>query len=314
MTRKSKSVLRAACIAAATLASTALVMTLATPVAVHAKGNEGKGGGNGGGNGKGGDRDRGGDRGGDRGSRSDRGNGARSERPAKPVREVRPAKPSAPGQAGKSSTATEGAPLHPSEKGKWNAANANQAALDAHIRNQNFNGTIGALAQYQLAARAAAGEELTEAELAALEGFVPAPDPVRIDTDLAALLNEGATEGDPVYSVEGGVVSCMTNCDGVDLAAVQAIADAEAARLAEEAQQAALDDFLAASEARIVEESNKSLSPERTEDLLDELAATLGVTRAETESTEADAAATETPEVDLTEATIEDPASVPTAE
>ncbi|PPB80872.1 hypothetical protein LV82_01605 [Albidovulum inexpectatum] len=291
MTRKTKSVLQAACIAAATLASTALIITLATPVAVHAKGNEGKGGGNGGGNGKGADRDRGGDR----GSRSDRGNGARSERPAKPVREVRPAKPSAPGQAGKSSTVTEAAPLHPSEKGKWNAANANQAALDAHIRNQNFNGTIGALAQYQLAARAAAGEELTEAELAALDGFIPDPDPVQIDTELAALLNEGATEGDPIYSVESGVVSCVANCDGIDLEAVQAIADAEAARLAEDSQQAALDEFLTASEARIVEESNKSLSPERAEDLLDELAGALGVSRAgaDAEDDVTSAAATE---------------------
>lgn len=33
--------------------------------------------------------------------------------------------------------------LHPSDLGKWNASNANQAALDAHIRNQNFNGPIG---------------------------------------------------------------------------------------------------------------------------------------------------------------------------
>ena len=171
-------------------------------------------------------------------------------------------------------------PLHPSELGKWNASHASQAALDAHIRNQNFNGTIGALAQFQLAAKAAAGEVLTDAEQAALDSFVGDGEAGISDQELADSLNNGAVDGDPVYSVDDGVVGCSANCDGVDLAAAQDAADAEAERLADEATQPALDDFLADSEARIVDESNKELSPERTEDLLDHLADQLGVTRA----------------------------------
>ena len=177
--------------------------------------------------------------------------------------------------------ATYEAPLHPSKKGKWNAVKANQAALDAHIRNQNFNGTIGALSQYQLAAKAAAGAELTEAEAAALDSLLGGGGMVDLsDQDLADFLNADTVEGDPVYSVEDGVVSCSDNCDAADVEAAQALADAEAERLAEEAEQVALDDLLSASEARIVNESNKPLSPEGTEQLLDELASALGVTRA----------------------------------
>ncbi len=56
------------------------------------------------------------------------------------------------------------------------------------------------------------------------------------------------------------------------------------ARLEAEAQQAALAEFLSASEARIVEESNKSLSPDDTEKLLGEIASTLGVVRASVSS------------------------------
>ena len=56
-------------------------------------------------------------------------------------------------------------------------------------------------------------------------------------------------------------------------------ADAEAARLQDEIQQAAYDDLLTDSEQRIVDESNRTLSPDLTEDLLDELAGQLGVTR-----------------------------------
>jgi hypothetical protein len=170
--------------------------------------------------------------------------------------------------------------LHPRDLGKWNASNASQTALDAHIRNQNFNGPIGGLAQFQLAARAAAGAELTAEEQAALDSFLGDDTAAISDQALADALNAGALPGDPVYAVDGGVVSCTENCGSVDLAAAQAAVDAEAAQLADAAEQAALDDFLRASEARIVDESNKKLSPDLTEDLLNELAERLSVTRA----------------------------------
>ena len=186
--------------------------------------------------------------------------------------------------------------LAPNLKGRWNASNANQAALDAHIRNQNFNGTIGALAQMQLAAKAAAGETLNDAELAALESFIGSEEIAVDDSALADLLNADAVDTDPVYSVEDGVVSCTANCDNADVEAAQATADAEAERLQEEAQQAALGGFLEDSEARIVDESNKTLSPDQTETLLDGIAADLGVTRASatTEATAGDTSVEDT--------------------
>ncbi len=183
-------------------------------------------------------------------------------------------------------------PLHPRDLGKWNASNANQAALDAHIRNQNFNGPIGGLAQFQLAAKAAAGEELTAEEQAALDSLLGDGRAAVSDQALADALNSGALPGDPVYAVDGGVVSCTENCDAVDLAAAQAAADAEAAQMADAADQAALDDFLSASEARIVDESNKQLAPDQTEDLLNALADRLGVTRAATAEELTDASGT----------------------
>ncbi|MXU63924.1 hypothetical protein [Oceanomicrobium pacificus] len=175
-------------------------------------------------------------------------------------------------------------PLRPNEKGRWNASNASQKALDAHIRNQNFNGTIGALAQYQLAARAAAGEELSDAERDALGAFVMPRDSDLTDDDLAEAINDGG-DGAPVFSVSSGTVSCVDNCpeDPVEKAALVAIAQAEVDALNAEREddflQADLDRFLLDSEQRIIDDSNKRLTPERNEDLLDGLADDLGVVR-----------------------------------
>lgn len=269
MTISSRLFLKAACFAIASLGATALVATVAMPDTAYAKG--GNGGGNGGGKGGGKSDHAGGKKGGYGKAKGASGKSAKAKPQHKHSKPVTTTSLETDGMLG--------APLHPSEKGKWNASNANQAALDAHIRNQKFNGTIGALAQYQLASKAAAGEELSEAEQAALDSFVGNEAVEISDQELEDLLNGEAVEGDPVFSVEDGVVDCTANCDGVDLAAAQDLADAEAAAIQDEAEQAALDDFLSESEARIVNESNKQLSPERTEDLLDELASDLGVTR-----------------------------------
>ena len=181
----------------------------------------------------------------------------------------------------------ESRPLHPSEKGRWNASNANQRALDAHIRNQNFNGTIGALSQYQLAAKAAAGDELNEYERDALENFIDTSEPEIGDDEIADFLNENSATNGLVFEVDNGDVSCVEGCpeDESELAALneraQMAADGFVEDSQEEITQERLDEFLTESEQRIVDDSNKTLSEERNEDLLDELAEDLGVVRQE---------------------------------
>lgn len=185
--------------------------------------------------------------------------------------------------------------LHPSQKGRWNAANANQAALDAHIRNGNFNGTIGALAQYQLAGKAASGAELTEAEQAALDNFVSIDEMTYDDADLAALLNGDGTDdldGDglndtlPTYEVVGGTATCVSLCDAsgydpntIDADANDALSDYMDAQ-DQAAQEQAYSDFYSASEQRILDESNKSTDGIE-EALLDDIAGKLGFERPE---------------------------------
>lgn len=273
MTKYSFTLLKAACFAVASIGAVAFAATVAMPDAAYAKN------GNGGGNGKGGGKGAG------NGSEKSAAKGGNAKGASKKASKLKAAKVAKPAKIAPAMATTETVeavePLRPNELGKWNAVNANQAALDAHIRNQNFNGTIGALSQYQVAAKAAAGEELTEDEQAAIDALLGDRAPVDVtDQELEDLLNGDTVAGDPEYSVDGGVVSCSANCDAADVPAAQAIADAAADQIAEDAEQAALDDLLSDSEARIVDESNKTLSPERTEDLLDQLASALGVTRA----------------------------------
>lgn len=277
MTKYTYTLLKAACFTVASIGAVAFAATVAMPDAAYAK--NGNGGGNGGGNGKGGGKGAG------NGSEQSAAKGGNAKGASKKASKLKAAKIPKPVKIAPAMATTETVeavePLRPNELGKWNAKNANQAALDAHIRNQNFNGTIGALSQYQVAAKAAAGEELTEDEQAAIDALLGDRAPVDVtDQELEDLLNGDTVAGDPEYSVDGGVVSCSANCDAADVPAAQAIADAAADQIADDAEQAALDDLLSESEARIVDESNKTLSPERTEDLLDELASALGVTRA----------------------------------
>ncbi len=178
-------------------------------------------------------------------------------------------------------------PLHPSEKGRWNASNANQRALDAHIRNQNFNGTIGALSQYQLAAKAANGDPLNQYERDALEGFVDTSTPEVPDRAVTRFLNQNSEENGFVFRVDDGVVSCARGCptDEEELAALeqraQNAADKYVSRKEDAIEQKRLNVFLRQSERRIVNDSNKDLTPRRNQDLLDELADDLGVVRQE---------------------------------
>lgn len=177
--------------------------------------------------------------------------------------------------------------LTPNQKGRWNAANANQNALDAHIRNQNFNGTIGALSYYQLAGKAASGAELTEDEQAALDSLLGDTGATIPDSELEDLLNSADPDA-PVWSVSGGTATCTANCDGVDVnAANQDIADYVDEQDAN-AQDQAIDDLWADAQQRIIDESNKPT--EGIEDqLLDELANDLGFDRMDTIDEDAEA-------------------------
>ena len=178
-------------------------------------------------------------------------------------------------------------PLHPSEKGRWNASNANQRALDAHIRNQNFNGTIGALSQYQLAAKAANGDELNSYERAALEEFVDTSTPEVSDQRISRFLNQNSGDTGYVFDVNNGVVTCESGCpsDPDELEALERRAQNAADQYVEETEdqieQRRLNAFLLESERRIIEDSNKDLTRERNQDLLDELADDLDVVRQE---------------------------------
>lgn len=181
---------------------------------------------------------------------------------------------------------TDATGLAPNQKGKWNAMNANQAALDAHIANGNANGTIGALAQVQLAAKIAGGATPTDAELAFMEaaGYV-APDATTPQEIQDALNLDTDPAADPQFGVdENGVVSCTSGCDAMDeetLANTLAEKQAEADAIAQDLEAAALEDsyadFLDASRQRIIEESNKALSDEQQEMLFDEMGARWGL-------------------------------------
>ncbi|MCV2869005.1 hypothetical protein OEW28_10235 [Defluviimonas sp. WL0002] len=219
--------------------------------AAHAKSDNA--GGNGGNNGNGGNK-------GNSGNKGNNGKSASSKGKAAAVASVE----------------TETATLPAYKKGKWNAMNANPQALAAHVANGNFNGTIGALAQANLAAKAASGAELTPEEMAALAGFVDTSDIMADPEAVAAALNEGTDPGvDPQWGVdENGVVSCNANCDGIEQSTIdekQAEADGIAEDLEAEAIEAAYDQFLEDSKQRIINESNKALSEAEQEQLFDEM-------------------------------------------
>lgn len=275
-----KHVLKAATLSVALLGGVAVVASVAMPDAAFAKDN-----GNKGGNDKGADK-------GNKGNKGGKSGGNEKSTASKG------GKANAAGQIRRSQPETQYASigdaeieeLHPSKKGRWNASNANQAALDAHIRNGNFNGTIGALSQYQLAAKAAEDyDSLTDIEKAALGNIVTFEEVAIEDMDLEAFLNDGAAESDPTFTVVDGVVTCDTGCpeDAEALAALESDAkealDIYVDMEQELANQEALDGFFDASEQRIIDESNKTLTDEHNEILLDGIAADLGVSRPEAE-------------------------------
>lgn len=208
---------------------------------------------NGGGNGNGGN-------GGNNGKGGEKGNKGKSS--------------SAKGKSAKAA-ATEDGTLTPSQKGKWNAMNASPQALAAHIANGNFNGTVGALAQLNLAAKAASGAALSAEEMAALEGMVNTDGIEISDEDVVDALNEAATKAgvDASWSVTEEGIGCEGDgCPGDD----EVEGTIDGARSGLELQEA-YDQFLDDSKARIAAESNKPLSADELEQLFDEMGDRWGV-------------------------------------
>jgi hypothetical protein len=191
----------------------------------------GKKGGNGGGN----NGDKGGNKGGNGnggGNREAAGNGHRSN---------------GHGNSSRIASAEPGAPLHPSEKGKWNA-NPNQNAIDAHIRNQNFNGTVGALSMFQLSheLQEVGYDALNEDQQAAVDTLYEqyGIDPYGLDpdqlADLESAFDDADYTGTAVYSYTqdaNGIVSVGCE-DGGSGDCSQDIAD----MLADQANLAVLEE------------------------------------------------------------------------
>lgn len=139
-------------------------------------------------------------------------------------------------------------PAHPSMLGRWNAAKPiDHPAIQAHIRNGKFNGTIGMVAAY---AKAQSDYNSMEADLAAAEATVAAADRTTLEAALmSALTAAGYTD---LASYEAAGVEDV----GVETAQ-DAIAALDAAEAVLAAGEQALDD-LAAAEATMEAFSNRS--------------------------------------------------------
>lgn len=122
------------------------------------------------------------------------------------------------------------APAHPSMLGRWNAAKPiTHPAIQAHIRNGNFNGTIGMVAAY---AQAQATYNGLEADLAAAQAVVAASDLVTLETNLATALTTAGYTDLTVYGTAGVVDPAVEAAkDAIEAlaAAQEVIAQGEAA-------------------------------------------------------------------------------------
>ena len=86
------------------------------------------------------------------------------------------------------------APAHPSMLGRWNAAKPiDHPAIQAHIRNGKFNGTIGMVAAY---AHAQTTYNDMETDIATAEALLASTDPAALQSSLATAL-QTAGYGDP---------------------------------------------------------------------------------------------------------------------
>jgi hypothetical protein len=149
------------------------------------------------------------------------------------------------------------APAHPSMLGRWNAAKPiDHPAIQAHIRNGKFNGTIGMVAAY---AKAQSDYNSMEADLAAAEATVAAGE-LAAALDLA-LKTAGYVNGyaDLQAYTDSGIAVAEVDAAMAALGtqAVPTPDELQAAQDAIDAGEQALDD-LAAAEANMEAFSNRS--------------------------------------------------------
>lgn len=126
------------------------------------------------------------------------------------------------------------APAHPSMLGRWNAAKPiDHPAIQAHIRNGKFNGTIGMVAAY---AYAQTTFNDIEADLAAAQALLGSTDPAALQSALAAAL-QTAGYGDPAAFDAAAALQEYNDAVAIDPTA------------ADPAVQSALDDLEAYNDA-----------------------------------------------------------------
>jgi hypothetical protein len=162
-------------------------------------------------------------------------------------------------------------PAHPSMLGRWNAAKPiDHPAIQAHIRNGKFNGTIGMVAAY---AYAQTTFNNMEADLAAAQALLGSTDPAALQGALAAAL-QAAGYGDPAAFDAAAALQEYNNAVAIDSTvadpAVQSALDAieayDAAAATVAAGEQALDN-LATAEANMEAYSNRSAWSEIRDDV-----------------------------------------------
>jgi hypothetical protein len=125
------------------------------------------------------------------------------------------------------------APAHPSMLGRWNAAKPiDHPAIQAHIRNGKFNGTIGMVAAYASAQTTYNG---LEADIAAAEDLLASADPVALQESLTTALEtagyvdlqsyKDAAVTDPAVEAALDDIEAYDNAVAVVAAGTQALDD-----------------------------------------------------------------------------------------
>lgn len=145
------------------------------------------------------------------------------------------------------------APAHPSMLGRWNAAKPiDHPAIQAHIRNGKFNGTIGMVAAYASAQTTYNG---LEADIAVAEELLALSDPAELQNSLTTAL-QTAGYGD-LQSYKDAVATDPAVADPDVEAALDDIEAYDNAAAVVAAGTLALDD-LASAEAKMEAYSNRA--------------------------------------------------------
>ena len=178
------------------------------------------------------------------------------------------------------------APAHPSMLGRWNAAKPiDHPSIQAHIRNGNFDGTMGMIAAY---AQAQAAYNSVQAQIATTQTALNGTDMATLEAALTSALS--GTPYDSVEAYDEAVTLDPNLADPEVEAAKQAIQDYNAAEALVAAHELALDD-LETAEANMAFYSNRALWSE----IRDDVRAKMGLDPAEDDLAEAEPTETTQP-------------------